>query len=73
MLVLEFRSMANISGPQPKVKFCPICKGELRNVPRSEMKSGGHKRKDGTVAPHTHTYACTNTSCMTVFEINQHR
>lgn len=31
--------MANISGVQEDVKFCPKCKGNLRNIPRSEMKS----------------------------------
>lgn len=40
--------MANISGPQPDVKYCPACKGHLQNVPRSEMISQGYKRKDGT-------------------------
>jgi uncharacterized protein with PIN domain len=68
--VLEFRTMANIPGPQPQVQFCPICKAELRNVPRSEMKSRGHKGKNG-VSPDTHTYDCTK--CKTRFEINQHR
>ncbi len=48
--------MANKSGPQPKVKYCPACKGELENVPRSKMKTTV-KNKDGTVPPHTHTYA----------------
>lgn len=31
--------MANKTGSQPEVKFCPSCKGELRNIPRSEMRS----------------------------------
>jgi len=60
--------MANIPGPQPDVKFCPICKGDLRNVPRNEMRSRS-RRRDGTVSPHTHTYECSK--CMVRFEINQ--
>lgn len=63
--------MANISGPQPDVKYCPACKGHLQNVPRSEMISQGYKRKDGTVSPHTHTYKCLQ--CGITFEINQNR
>jgi len=61
--------MANLTGPQPDVQFCPRCKGELRNLARSEMRSKGHKRSDGTVAPDTHTYECRN--CKHRFEINQ--
>jgi uncharacterized protein with PIN domain len=61
--------MANLSGPQPDVKYCPLCKGELCNIPRSEMTSRGNKRKDGTVSPYTHTYDCR--VCKTRFEINQ--
>jgi len=61
--------MANITGPQPDVKFCPRCKALLRNVPRNEMKSVGYKRSDGTVSPHTHTYECLG--CKARFEINQ--
>jgi hypothetical protein len=63
--------MANKTGSQPEVKFCPSCKGELRNIPRSEMRSKGHIRKDGSVSEHTHTYECLN--CNTRFEINQER
>jgi uncharacterized protein with PIN domain len=64
--------MANVRGPQPDVKFCPRCKGNLRNVPRGEMKSAGHKsRVDGSVSPHTHTYECL--LCKTRFEINQNQ
>lgn len=48
--------MANKSGIQPDIKLCPRCKGELRNIPRSEMKSQGYVRKDGTVSDQTHTY-----------------
>ena len=48
--------MANEPGIQPDIKYCPICKGELRNVLRSEMKSKGYRRKDGTVSEYTHTY-----------------
>jgi uncharacterized protein with PIN domain len=63
--------MANISGPQLDVKFCPKCKGGLVNVPRSKMKSRGYVHNDGTVAKFTHTYDCMK--CKTRFEINQHR
>ena len=52
-------------------KFCPRCKGELRNVPRNKMRSPGYTRSDGTVAQHTHTYQCV--ACSTRFEINQAR
>lgn len=61
--------MANLSGPQPKIKYCPICRGNLKNVPREKMKSKGYMRKDGSVAPYTHTYDCK--ICSTRFEINQ--
>jgi uncharacterized protein with PIN domain len=63
--------MANITGPQPPIKFCPICKEDLRNIPRDEMKSKGYIRKDGTVSQHTHTYECLK--CGNKFEINQDR
>lgn len=63
--------MANLSGLQADIKFCPACKGELENVPRSNMKSRAHVRKDGTVADHTHTYECKE--CRNRFEINQDR
>ena len=63
--------MANKPGMQPDIKFCPKCKGELSNIPRSEMKSQGYVRKDGTVSEHTHTYECCE--CGTRFEINQDR
>lgn len=63
--------MANLPGPQPEIQHCPICKNGLRNVPRSEMKSKGYVRRDGTVSEHTHTYECV--SCETRFEINQDR
>jgi len=61
--------MANLTGTQPDVKFCPRCQSELRNIPRDEMPSKGYKRKDGTVSPDTHTYECRN--CKHRFEINQ--
>lgn len=51
--------MANVPGPQPDVARCPHCTGNLRNVPRSEMKSRGYVRSDGSVAEDTHTYECT--------------
>ena len=63
--------MANISGPQPQVKYCPACKGDMRNVPRNKMTSSGYKRKDGSVSSDTHTYTCT--ACGIKFEINQQR
>jgi len=63
--------MANLPGSQPDIKFCQICKGDVENVPRSEMRSKGYTRKDGTVSEHTHTYECV--SCRTRFEINQDR
>jgi len=63
--------LANIPGPQSDVKYCPKCKGTLKNVPRDKMTSRGYVRKDGTVSPHTHTYECLE--CRTRFEINQDR
>ena len=63
--------MANLSGPQPEIKYCPICKSDLKNVPRSKMKSKGYVRRDGSVAEHTHTYDCL--ICSNRFEINQDR
>ncbi len=63
--------MANVSGPQPDVKYCPSCKGDLRNILRDEMKSSGYVRADGTVSGHTHTYQCI--ACENTFEINQDR
>lgn len=63
--------MANLPGPQPDINYCPICKSNLKNVPREEMKSRGYVRKDGTVSADTHTYDCK--SCGNRFEINQAR
>ncbi|WP_313527864.1 hypothetical protein [Anaerotignum sp.] len=63
--------MANKTGEQPDIKFCPRCKGELRNIVRSEMKNKGYVRKDGSVSEYTHTYECY--VCGTRFEINQDR
>lgn len=63
--------MANVSGPQPEIRYCPSCKEELRNVPRDEMISDGYTRADGTVSLHTHTYDCK--ACGRRFEINQRR
>jgi len=63
--------MANKPGPQPDIKFCPVCRAEIENVHRSKMKSKGHIRKDGTVSEHTHTYDCKK--CDNRFEINQDR
>jgi uncharacterized protein with PIN domain len=63
--------MANLPGSQSGIKFCPVCKSILMNVPRSKMKSKGYVKKDGAVSEHTHTYECTN--CKNRFEINQDR
>ncbi len=63
--------MANIPGLQPDINYCPICKADMRNVPRHEMKSRAYRRRDGTVSEHTHTYECLD--CKTRFEINQDR
>jgi len=63
--------MANLPGLQPDIKYCPICKSDLINIPRSKMKSTGYKRKDGTVSPDTHSYECNQ--CKNIFEINQDR
>ena len=60
--------MANITGEQPEVLYCPKCKGNLVNVPRNEMKSKNKKMEDKP----THTYRCIG-ECKTHFEINQHR
>jgi uncharacterized protein with PIN domain len=46
------------SGPQPKVKHCPWCGGELVNVP-SRNKS----------VPESHHYECAK--CGKRFEINE--
>lgn len=63
--------MANRSGPQPDVKYCPACRKPVFNVPRHAMKSKGYVRKDGNVSEDTHTYECP--SCTKRFEINQDR
>jgi len=63
--------VANLPGPQPDIKYCPVCKADLRNVPRKEMKAKGYVRRDGTVSEHTHTYDCER--CGNRFEINQDR
>jgi len=47
--------MANKTGPQPDIRYCPICNSDLLNIPRDKMKSKGFTRKDGTVSEHTHT------------------
>ena len=49
--------MANISGHQPGISYCPVCKEPLRNIPREEMTSIGCQRADGTVSGFTHTPA----------------
>lgn len=63
--------MANLTGDQPDVIFCPSCKGDLQNIPRSAMRSRGYTRADGTIAQDTHTYECR--ACQRRFEINQAR
>jgi len=63
--------MANVPGPQPDVRYCPFCKSNLVNVPRSKMRSKGYVGRDGTVSEDTHTYDCAN--CKNRFEINQAR
>lgn len=63
--------MANVPGKQPDVRDCPRCKGRLQSVPRSQMKSRGYRRANGTISPDTHTYDCIE--CQTRFEINQDR
>ena len=47
--------MANIPGLQPDIKFCAICKGELYNVSRKEMKSREARKSEQEF---THTYEC---------------
>ena len=61
--------MANLTGPQPDIKYCPVCRSDIVNVPRSRMVSKAYVRRDGTVAEDTHTYDCP--SCKNRFEINQ--
>lgn len=63
--------MANVPGPQPDIRHCPMCGENLKNVKREDMKSKAHVRKDGTVSQYTHTYECT--ICRTRSEINQDR
>ena len=63
--------MANIPRPQPNIKYCPVCKSEVVNVPRNKMKSRGYVRKDGAFSEDTHTYHCAK--CNNRFEINQDR
>lgn len=65
--------MARIAGPQPDVQYCPKCGQPLRNVPRAEMRSSGYRRRDGSVAPHTHTYECLSVLCGERFHIHQER
>jgi hypothetical protein len=36
--------MANVPGPQPDIKYCPVCKSDLVNIPRHRMKSKGYVR-----------------------------
>jgi uncharacterized protein with PIN domain len=62
--------MANVPGPQPDIRFCPVCKAEVHNIPIGEMKT--HRvRPDGSVPTHTHSYECRQ--CGNRFEINQDR
>ena len=62
--------MANISGPQPDVQFCPFCKEALENVLRNKMKTTVKNMSD-EVPRYTHTYHCPK--CGRTYEINQHR
>jgi uncharacterized protein with PIN domain len=63
--------MANKPGAQPEILYCPICKADLLNIPRDQMKYKGYVRKDGTISQATHTYQCKE--CGNKFEINQDR
>lgn len=63
--------MANKTGPQPEILYCPMCKGVIVNIQREKMKSKGYVRNDGTVSQYTHTYQCKE--CGNKFEINQDR
>ena len=63
--------MANITGPQPEIKYCPICKGDVRDLRRIEMQSSRYVRADGTASLYTHTYECQ--VCHNCFELNQAR
>ncbi len=65
--------MIGVSGPQPDVQYCPKCGQPLRNVPRTEMKSRGYVRRDGTVSPYTRTYECLSALCGERFQISQYR
>lgn len=62
--------MANVSGPQPDVQFCPYCRESMLNVPRHKMKTSVKNMSD-EVPHHTHTYNCLK--CGRTYEINQHR
>ncbi len=46
------------SGPQPRVKYCPNCKGDIRPV-------SSHNKK----ADEAHSYQCD--VCNLIFEINE--
>lgn len=65
--------MANVAGPQPDVQYCPKCGQPLRNVPRSEMRSRGYRRRDGTISPFTLKYECLSPLCGERFDIRQER
>lgn len=65
--------MANTTGPQPEIRYCPACRADLRNLQRHELPSRGYRRADGTVTEHTHSYECTSGACGRRFEINQAR
>lgn len=62
--------MANVSGQQSDVQFCPYCKELLINVLRNKMKTTVKNRSD-EVPHYTHTYHCAK--CGRTYEINQHR
>lgn len=65
--------MANISGSQPNIKFCPFCTSPLNNVKRVDMISSGYEKADGSVSKETHTYDCTNDDCKKRFNIHEKR
>ena len=52
-------------GPEPEVKYCPACKSDIQNIPRT---SEGYTRTDGTVSPDSHRFKCP--TCGFSAEIN---
>jgi hypothetical protein len=65
--------MANVTGEQSAIQYCPVCKAKVSNIPRDQMTSSGYvSKKTGRVAEETHTYMC-NEDKTHRFEINQAR